>query len=276
MDSMREREGRRPEGNVFIGQEFPLFGPESTIPTHLDNIYNNISMFDLNINKNLCIPLDVILRRQEGSSTGHDIGFTPFDPELGYKISPEDYNPETRKAKLEQVLNKIKLINYSELPFNLLSLEVGNYDVEDLNRIGINKKVYWLEEHRSEDPKANLVKRFIAMIRNVTILKKTYGLINGPHYRFPPETLDAVKRLRLLLAFPTGSFAARPNEINLYDNGALTFSHFYPSDQGPFPKIPKTDTLYQGIHDGLQIFILKDPKELKQIRAKFVLVEDQP
>lgn len=274
MDHTVERESIKPERNIFIGQEFPLFGPESIIPTHLgiNEISNKISLFDLNINDNLRFPLDVTLHRQGGPDP--TIAFTPFEPELGYVTSPEDYNPETRKSKLERILNKTKLINYSQPPFNMFFLEVGNNDLEDLNRIGINKKVY-LPEHGSENQKQNLVKKFIVMMRNVAILKKFHGLIYSPYYQFPPETLDIIKKLRLLLSFPTGSFAAKPNEINLYLNGALTFSHFYPSDRGPFPKIPETSNIYQGMFDGHFIFVPTNLKGLSQIRAKFVLVDGQ-
>lgn len=273
MDNIPEREQPKAERIVSIGQEFPLFGPESVISTH-PTIEHKISLFTLNIKNNLRIPLDVGLYQQ--GTTGQFIGFTPFEPELGYVTSPEDFNPETRRAKLERALNKMKLVNYSRQPFNLLILNVGK-GARELNRIGINKKVYLSTGHASEKQEKNLVKKIVVTMQNVARLKK--GDIDGrkhfyASYRFSQETLDIIKRLRLLLSFSTGSFAAQPNEIDL-NHGVLTFLHFYPSDQGRFPKLPKTDDMYQGIHKGHFIFVPKTLGELSQIRARFVMVEEQ-
>ena len=273
-----EIEQPKDETLISIGQEFPLFGPESVVPVRTIK-EGKISKFTLNINNRLHIPLDVGFYRQP-TNAGYCIGFTPFEPELGYRTSPEDYDPKTRRAKVKRTFKQIQHVNYSDPPFNLLLLAVDS-SPKDLNEMGINEVSLPAEAIRYIRKKQNLVKKLVTSMQDIAGLKKgdTYSREHFylTTYRFPQETLDIVKRLTLLLSFPTGeSFAAQSEETDKDGvlDGGIGFITFYPSDQGPFPKIDRDDDMYP--YKGGFIFLPTDPKELSQIGAKFVLAEGQP
>lgn len=92
-------------------------------------------------------------------------------------------------------------------------------------------------------------------------------------YQFSQEMSDLLRRLRLLVYFPKSKFEAKPWETSL-DLGGIYFREFYPIDSGPLP----TSKTYRGSgpQEGFSLFLPSDPEKLAQIRARFVMVEEQP
>ena len=91
-------------------------------------------------------------------------------------------------------------------------------------------------------------------------------------YKFSEDMLTLLTRLRVLVFFPTGLYMASPWKTTL-GFGELDFNYFYPADTGPLP-IESDDDL--GLDEGFSLFLPSDPGKLAQIRARFVLAEEQP
>lgn len=159
---------------------------------------------------------------------------TPFDPEIGYQIDSEDLKLDSRQRKTERLKNELeKVIDFSKAP---LFLNIQAHDTT-LNELGLNE----------EDEAVRL------------------------RYKFSEEMLDLLNRLRVLVSFPEGLYAARSWKTRL-SLGGIDFRFFYPGDSGPLPIKSESFGLFEGFH----LFLPSDPEKLSQIRARFVMVEEQP
>ena len=101
------------------------------------------------------------------------------------------------------------------------------------------------------------------------------GLNIGEGYsssKFSQEMLTILRKLRLYAFFPKGRFETRPWEISL-GLGEIRFNSYYPIDTGPLPALEHTE---RNVHEGFYLFLPSDPEKLAQIRARFVMVDEQP
>lgn len=135
--------------------------------------------------------------------------------------------------------------------------------------------------NEDSDPKSRYAK--------LSRLSPTPRLKNGFHLSFSSKdklskdenALKELQRLRVYLFFPSGSYESQPagdiSEIN-----ALEFSHFYPLDTGPLPQLPEEEIIvgrirpYKGHIIGLLEDLPDDMSKLSQIRARFVMADEQP
>ena len=233
----------KPERTVSLGEEFHPFDPKYTVyRPEIRGSYEEIpikSPIQLNL-EGTNFPLEI-----EASShsdrlfNNWGMCITPFDPELGYQIDSDDLNLATRRKKLKRLGDKLlETINSEKAPylFQMSAIE------RNLNKVGLNKK-------RAED---------------------TY------EYEFPKDTIDLLRRLRLHVFFPKLRFEGKIDELFIKD-GSIHFFDFYPADTGPLP-VGDEEIDVEGwlIRDGLFLALPSDPEKLAQIRARFVLVEEQP
>ena len=87
--------------------------------------------------------------------------------------------------------------------------------------------------------------------------------------------LDLLKKLRLYVFFPTSRYESKYWDNYLEpstDAKGPWLSHFYPLDTGPLP----TDIIQPYMNSGLKLYVPADLEKLSQIRARFVLAEEQP
>lgn len=238
MDNIPEREQPKPERIVSLGEDFSLFDPEYTI---LSRSQNEVTIFKspikLNLENNLQTPLNI---HALTSPTYKGESITPFDPELGYQIDSEDLKLETRVQKMKRlhdVLNR--KIDFSKAP---LYLAIYKYDFDSTYRLNLNE-----ESKRDSVVAENL---------------------------FSQEMFDLLKRLRALVSFPEGkgAFEAK-SSLKELEHGSIMFDNFYPIDSGPLPT-PAEDAGI--IREGFNLFLPSDPGKLSQIKARFVLAEEQP
>ena len=87
---------------------------------------------------------------------------------------------------------------------------------------------------------------------------------------FPDKMLDLFRRLRINLKTPEGLFEAMPL-LDYKKSGAVIFASFYPADLGPLAAYDSA--LYE---NGLMLAVPSDLNKLSQIRAMFVLAEEEP
>ena len=109
---------------------------------------------------------------------------------------------------------------------------------------------------------------------NYIEFRNLFSNINVP---ISQTMLNLFKTIRLYAFFPTSKYESKPNERllkTLSELKGLLFNSFYPVDVVPLPKgnIPPSLIL----HEGLNLYVPSDPEKLSQIRATFVLAEEQP
>ena len=92
----------------------------------------------------------------------------------------------------------------------------------------------------------------------------------GDNYEFPYKMIDLLKRLRLTLKTPEGLFEATPSS-DYPRTGTVFFGSFYPADFGPLATDDPVKLSY-----GLELALPSDLEKLSQIRARFVMVDEQP
>ena len=138
----------KPERIIALGEVFNPFDPERNKVEHakrrlsLGETITDYGLFMqgmLEINDNLTIPIDVsaidLRKRFEGEIYKGTRGsfLTPFNPDLGYGISFEDFTPEGRADKLTRL--KSELGKKIDLSINPLYLQV-----ESANNVGETAK----------------------------------------------------------------------------------------------------------------------------------------
>ena len=209
---------------ISLGEEFHLFDPQYKIQRQHSERFETdgfVSTIILNV-KDVKIPIDI----NALASIEAPFSATPFDPEIGYQITPEDFTPD-RDKKIEGM--------YHQLEKAPLELYITS-DPMRLNQEGLNKKIGEYQNQFSSD---------------------MLGLLN---------------KLRILLIFPTGAFEAKPEFDDIARN-LISFFEFYPVDSGHLYSIfGENGTKWEGVN----LFLPSDPEKLAQIRARFVMVDEQP
>jgi len=234
MDNIPEREQPKPERTVKLGEEFQLFDPKHV---HIRN-YDRFSLFDykflLNIEDDFQLPFGVYAADiEEGIENKKGDYLLPFGPrDDGYHIDPEDFNIETRREKLKRLQEELQ--KPLDLTKNPLWLLIDTNE-EELTKLGLNK-------------------------------------YKGDNYEFPYKMLDLLKRLRITLKTPGGSFEAMPLP-DYKRSGEVIFASFYPADFGPLAANREN---FSEPGEGLNLGLPSDLEKLAQIRARFVLAEEEP
>ena len=207
----------KPERVITLGEEFHPFDPaENQIEKgeafrDVNQLSSRIILF---AGTNLKFPLRIIAFPGISPKT-HAI--TPFDPEVGYQITYEDLNWQSRIKKLER-LSREKLGEFIEFSKAPLYLKVTDFPFKWTSSV--------------------------------------------------PEERAILDSLRLFVWFPKGSFEGKPHTTNVPDS---SFAMFYPQDTGPLPM----EDISIHLKAGFYLFLPSDPEKLSQIRAMFVLVEEE-
>lgn len=189
----------------------------------------------------------------------------PFNPELGYWVTGEDFKIETRVVKLRSMgIELDREVDFDKAPLIILSSTDIKY----------NSDLY-------DEPES------------IPDYKQQFAAIN-------PESRKVLERLRLQLFFhetkPTsseeisnkpnrpyriGAFEAAPKFVD--GSGAdiqaeqLLFSGFYPLDTGPLPNNEQIMQEFGTISlEGFDLLLPADFHRLGLTKARFVLVEDKP
>jgi len=210
--------------------------------------------------------------------------FSLFDP----KYTNEDFNPNLNvdqfrsqiKLNVEEV--NIPITNYavpsrspkgqSITPFNPeLGYQIDSEDLTLESRIAKMRRLDKELRQNIDFAKAPL---------NIDILSPNYALhelgLNRKNqmagYTSSQKMLDLSRRLRVVVIFPKSRFEAFPWETSLF-LGEVQFRLFYPIDSGPLP-ISKTYSI-SGPQEGFSLYVPSDQEKLAQIRAKFVLADEQ-
>ncbi|EKD65350.1 MAG: hypothetical protein ACD_50C00115G0008 [uncultured bacterium] len=193
----------------------------------------------LNIGERLKIPLEIsAMLGLDMDDPERENYILPFNPEEGYPIDPADFNIKTRIEKVERMRDELKKPIDINTADNSVLLFIWS-DTHELKRVGFNKE---LEDKKLE---------------------------------FPGEMQDLLKRLRVLINIPgRGRFEARPDQYFLSNHGEILFLEYYPADFGPLA----TSNEYTNVLalEGFSLGLPFDQEKLKDIRARFVLAEEEP
>jgi hypothetical protein len=220
----------------ILDKEYPMFTDEAK--------GRGGSPIKLKISDKIIVPL--VLGRSPSKASKED-ALTPFHPDNGHIIKPEDYNIDQRVQKREE--ERGVNIN-SELDPLYLTVHSSR---EELMEAGITEK------------KVNFL-----------------GITQGA---YSPIMKRLMERLRVQLSFPS-SQDIDPTDTRYIQSsrleargwetsfllGELGFNFFYPADYGPLP----VNNSLRG--EGFTIYIPDDPALWNQIMIKFYLMpeEDQP
>lgn len=260
---METVEGLEPQGTklVVIGQQFVLFSPNNTREEDqklLDELapgaWSREYYSSLVVDSGLVAPFKMFPKAYRTASPFSTDFMAPFNPELGYTITGEDFSVRTR---LEKILRMRK---------------------EGMVRRIYNKKVSAALCASSRDPESLRHATFDSDYEKKEFEK--LGFLSGaeiwkhglPNYPFKPEIVEQLKKIRLQLFFPNSQYEARLEEY-LLNEGRLFFELFYPLDTGPLPVVNSDEEALQ-LKEGFPLHLPSDIVRLQQISAKFVLGEN--
>lgn len=250
MDNIPEREPLGPElvTERFLDKEFTIFDPKYTRKA-FNPERDKYPEFDspitmLRLNEDISIFLAIFARDAQDMFSGQDEQhFLNKEHVLTPFDSHVSYHITSEDLNLESRLNKIRTL-HKELQEKVdFSKAPLNLDVGDATEL-LDPKEYEFSE-------------------------------------FSVQDLDLLRRLRMLLICPKGSFEARISQRSLESPQyyGIHFEEFYPVDSGPLPAIYKPEETYKyGVGftgEGFLILLPSDPEKLAQIRAKFVMVDKQ-
>lgn len=219
---------------IELEANFYPFSPEH----RLDSSVGFKSQFGINLPKFLH-PFEFIF--EASSAGGWDLStcMAPFNPESGYQISREDFDPKLRAGKIERIRSSLDYFSTFNPPF-------AEYD---LTVLSIPRRSRYLQEGEIEK----------------------YGLTFKPK----PNYAAFLEALRLQLFFPNSAFEGRSTyfddseaEIYGFEKNTVAsvalFSDFYPLDTGPLPKP-------DGSKSSHPLFLHVPGDRLSEISARFVL-----
>lgn len=218
---------------VRLGEEFTLFTPERRV-----NLLNAspMSVFILRTDLLPDLPLEAFgLPIQDTVELKKEL-FAPFNPEAGYIVTGEDLDFVQRSEKIKNMPNT--KADLSKTPLKLIiqskSVVPGNTDDSEVQGI--------------------------LDILNIGE--------NGEIHGFKPEAGKIVKKLRLILKFPNGSYIGKNSEFD----EAIYFDSFEPTNFLLAYNENASDPLLR--ESSLSIGIPVDPTLLQQIKGMFILTED--
>lgn len=173
-----------------------------------------------------------------GGAGFHGLDITPFSPGEGYQIDKDDYDMAKRGAKLSEI--------------------EGEFDNPDFS--SRYKKL----------PSDHQTMIFKATLYDTKFIRDGDGKI-------PKKLRELLKKLQFRVNFPNGlSYQSDLSTLPLGDEDTHQFVFFYPTEAGPFAKVP-TRLGWMGYvqANGLPI-LLPDRKSAEQIQAKFIFNQKSP
>lgn len=280
------------ERRVGLGEEFELFDPNKTIlfpegriwrfqiPFVAPRMLGYRVALETGLLPDLPFLMNALPNDQEGYFT-HALPeecLTPFKPELGYQLTPEDWVLETRIERLLRLKKRAfglpHHMGFTKSPYRFggpkeIQMFFGVYDLavgETLIKAGLANDV-------SEPLK--ILNRSIVVAR----------------YQVAEEALMILRNLRLQLSFPNN----QQLEAEVHNsNGVFSFETFYPLGK-PLPaitdpaiyddKVEESIRRFEGrsrqpdlsvLKDkGMKVLVPYDLNQLKRVKAKFVLVREK-
>lgn len=232
----------RVSSEVFtLKQRFPLFDPKRTTRGFHEKsgLPNYLSRVMLETPEMPLLPMGIDARpvwvrdfsgREEVLTRRQVI--TPFHPEMGYPVTEEDMDPETRREKVGRLRLESRVRN-----------QQGDYD------------------YQQTDPLMILVDANEGELKNtgwVDLDEQT-----GYTYHFRDEALRNLIPLRLLLHFPESLYVGKTMDMGL-GTGNVYFHEYVPVD------IPHLTEVSSSIREGFCLFIPTDPTSVQQIEGEFI------
>ncbi|MDO8618615.1 MAG: hypothetical protein Q7R49_01565 [Candidatus Daviesbacteria bacterium] len=238
---------------VQLGQDFTLFNPDrikirkvlgdsgdwrqGTILDIKSEIFLSVSPLP-NIPIEISADLGALYRY---------FGVTPFDPDIGVPITPEDFDVELRIKKWSELRRK---------------------RIEEIGKAVTNPL------HEREEPRAPLslsieVDAHIFDDPRLSVL----GHYNKREYvatEIKPEVQEVFRHLALTLIFPESSWSGVPDGMEANKSGRLYFVYFLPSGSPTLAVAPKRGWDEGGaMNKGVQLFVPDNLKELALIKGRF-------
>jgi len=184
-----------------VGEWFPIFPPDRTVEEmpNADVPWAHVPRFTryVSLDTQGLLPLLPVEFATVASAPSKYQAFTPFQPDLGYQVTDEDFAPVTREEKAFGPGSVYRGSVYHSMPEAPLCLGVF-INRRDIESLGI-----------------------------VTSRVTEEG---WPLYDFHPKAAAILSGLRLHVEFPQSTFAARP-EIG--DATLEFFEDFHPVDTPP-------------------------------------------
>lgn len=308
-DSISERKEVAQPEIIRLDQDFSLFDPRKTVYhspflfqwglSHFERqeiLKLNIFMRPITLRTDL-LPDLPLQAEGEGRMRINDLlqrgSLTPFNPELGYQLSEEDWDLETRIQKLINLKAqdgplygpaRQTIADLSSLATNNPKLSRGYIYSRNANTI-VRLKDIGVGETLKRDDHAEAVRvgdEFSIVLKPGTPNEKVHHTTSFVKnaFKFKPEALETLRRLRLQLFFPDfPNIEAEPEELHLQKYGTIRFEKFHPFNR-PLPVASKERIeldrqlrrLFEITYRGLDVVTPHHLNQLSKIRAKFVMV----
>ena len=215
---------------VSIGDEFQLFHPTSPyINIYIDE-WGNTDFTEVKILELPQMP-DMVFLTRVAPFRQDSIGiFTPFNPEIGYSISSEDFDFHERLKKYESTTPLFASEAFDLAPNTLYICSADQWNITKV------------KDPRMRDFLAEKVDDF-------------------QDWLSADSNQEFMRSLQLTLTFPSCKLASEVNESVLADSTrdddpSIYFDMFYPLDTGPIPlemeedeevMVPSNFNLYEGL-----------------------------
>lgn len=166
----------------------------------------------------------------------------PFESDTGYRISREDYDPNTREKKLRKCI-----------------LETGEDEV-------LTKSLYTIYIILGGDE-----------LEKAGFCREVERYKDEVKYELYPGVSDYLDRLRVVLQFPSGrgEYESKIDDKSPFET-SLGMHFYYPSDFGPLSELKPYRGLagwdYELSQYGLRMFVPPDIQKLSQISGRFLLL----
>lgn len=249
----RPNERERVVRPINLGEEVPLFEDESV------QVLQSPSARDLGVphvfhsKAELKITDSLVIPigiNADASLSEVSHTITPFHPENGYLIDQRDFDYDERMKKIKEMGSRFK------------------------EQIDIKKDPLWVRIDSS----------YFALNETGLNIKSDIAF-----FRFPPEMLMLLKKLRVQLVFPGSEGTEKPGDPNyrpelgfegrIWDTslglGQISFKDFYPTDTGSLPADDSALSLVRGIQEGFTLFVPTNLDLLKKVKIKFFLTEPE-
>ncbi len=237
---------------IKLNQEFLLFEPSSLFPDDIRNrdLGKHSAAIDLEILPGRIFPF-VAHARFSGSN---GFGISPFDPDKGYRIVQDDFDLETRRAKITKAWNTPRK-----------------------NRNIVNAPLYIsLEPNWIRYEESGLIE----------VRRTRMGSFTTVDMNYLDEVQAQMDQLRLQLTFPSMGNSLNSTYVpkTEYEGVAqdtpsaeFLLQYFYPLDSGELPSDPWYTNFAgrHGVDPGFVLYVPDDLDRLSQIRAKFVIQGEQ-
>lgn len=231
--SPEQREPKSPPEVVKLNQEFKLFKADDIVNNPKKKDFDTIGEIALSIEGLPNLEFNLFLSNLEGSPEALlKERLYPPDPEKGYVITNEDFDPKKRLEKIKAIVNSTqdtnRILSSDYLEFGGLTL--FGYDVHT----------------GSGNP-------YLVDDKN----------------KFKPEVLKVLNRLHLLLIFPNVTFQSKPE---FAETGTMSFWEFYPIDSGQLAKAYSPEVSAPDLYlSGLNITFPNNREYIQSVKGMFEL-----